>query len=136
MYTPLTCAAVGSLAPRGLHLSGLVCCLQGALTHGDRRATESRDLSKYNFENKVGRSWVCPSGCGVRGCGGTSTEQPRCLYNEHSDGHDLGKNSILPNVLLFFRAVSNVVRSGLLKGQSSGIEQLLKGIVKGFREAS
>lgn len=27
---------------------------QGALTHGDRRATESRDLSKYNFENKVG----------------------------------------------------------------------------------
>ncbi|NWH25196.1 SBNO2 protein, partial [Grus americana] len=24
----------------------------GALTHGDRRATESRDLSKYNFENK------------------------------------------------------------------------------------
>uniref|UniRef100_A0A8C1NCU8 Protein strawberry notch homolog 2 n=1 Tax=Cyprinus carpio TaxID=7962 RepID=A0A8C1NCU8_CYPCA len=26
----------------------------GALTHGDRRATESRDLSQYNFENKVG----------------------------------------------------------------------------------
>uniref|UniRef100_A0A8C2PQ48 Protein strawberry notch homolog 2 n=1 Tax=Cyprinus carpio TaxID=7962 RepID=A0A8C2PQ48_CYPCA len=26
----------------------------GALTHGDRRATESRDLSKYNFENKYG----------------------------------------------------------------------------------
>uniref|UniRef100_A0A8C6TD03 Protein strawberry notch homolog 2 n=1 Tax=Neogobius melanostomus TaxID=47308 RepID=A0A8C6TD03_9GOBI len=25
----------------------------GALTHGDRRATESRDLSKYNFENKT-----------------------------------------------------------------------------------
>lgn len=31
---------------------------QGALTHGDRRATESRDLSKYNFENKVtGPGW-------------------------------------------------------------------------------
>lgn len=28
---------------------------QGALTHGDRRATESHDLSKYNFENKVPR---------------------------------------------------------------------------------
>uniref|UniRef100_A0A8C2I8H7 Protein strawberry notch homolog 2 n=1 Tax=Cyprinus carpio TaxID=7962 RepID=A0A8C2I8H7_CYPCA len=28
----------------------------GALTHGDRRATESRDLSQYNFENKVGES--------------------------------------------------------------------------------
>uniref|UniRef100_A0A7N8XMX9 Protein strawberry notch homolog 2 n=1 Tax=Mastacembelus armatus TaxID=205130 RepID=A0A7N8XMX9_9TELE len=27
----------------------------GALTHGDRRATESRDLSKYNFENKVSK---------------------------------------------------------------------------------
>ncbi|XP_038634265.1 protein strawberry notch homolog 2-like isoform X1 [Scyliorhinus canicula] len=26
----------------------------GALTHGDRRATESRDLSKYNFDNKYG----------------------------------------------------------------------------------
>ncbi|KAA0712190.1 Protein strawberry notch -like protein 2 [Triplophysa tibetana] len=26
----------------------------GALTHGDRRASESRDLSKYNFENKYG----------------------------------------------------------------------------------
>uniref|UniRef100_A0A452R157 Protein strawberry notch homolog 2 n=1 Tax=Ursus americanus TaxID=9643 RepID=A0A452R157_URSAM len=37
----------------------------GALTHGDRRATESRDLSKYNFENKVpgeerGRQRGCP----------------------------------------------------------------------------
>ncbi|XP_060038209.1 protein strawberry notch homolog 2 [Erinaceus europaeus] len=30
-------------------------CPQGALTHGDRRATESRDLSKYNFENKYGK---------------------------------------------------------------------------------
>ena len=25
----------------------------GALTHGDRRATESRDLSKYNVDTKV-----------------------------------------------------------------------------------
>ncbi|RWS20645.1 protein strawberry notch-like protein, partial [Leptotrombidium deliense] len=28
----------------------------GALTHGDRRATESRDLSKFNIDNKYGRS--------------------------------------------------------------------------------
>ncbi|XP_041084217.1 protein strawberry notch homolog 1-like isoform X2 [Polyodon spathula] len=28
----------------------------GALTHGDRRATESRDLSRFNFDNKYGRS--------------------------------------------------------------------------------
>lgn len=27
----------------------------GALTHGDRRATESRDLSRFNFDNKYGR---------------------------------------------------------------------------------
>lgn len=27
----------------------------GALTHGDRRATESRDLSRYNIDNKYGR---------------------------------------------------------------------------------
>ena len=26
----------------------------GALTHGDRRATESRDLSKYNLDTKFG----------------------------------------------------------------------------------
>jgi hypothetical protein len=26
---------------------------QGALTHGDRRATETRDLSRFNFDNKV-----------------------------------------------------------------------------------
>ena len=28
----------------------------GALTHGDRRATESCDLSKYNIDTKYGRS--------------------------------------------------------------------------------
>ncbi|XP_065892542.1 protein strawberry notch homolog 1-like isoform X2 [Dysidea avara] len=28
----------------------------GALTHGDRRATETRDLSKYNIDTKYGRS--------------------------------------------------------------------------------
>ncbi len=27
----------------------------GALTHGDRRATETRDLSKYNVDTKYGR---------------------------------------------------------------------------------
>ncbi|XP_065831305.1 protein strawberry notch homolog 1-like isoform X2 [Oscarella lobularis] len=30
-------------------------CL-GALTHGDRRATETRDLSRYNFDTKYGRT--------------------------------------------------------------------------------
>ena len=30
----------------------------GALTHGDRRATESRDLSKYNVDTKV-RGGAC-----------------------------------------------------------------------------
>lgn len=28
----------------------------GALTHGDRRATESQDLSRYNIDNKYGRA--------------------------------------------------------------------------------
>ena len=27
---------------------------QGALTHGDRRATESRDLSRFNIDNRFG----------------------------------------------------------------------------------
>uniref|UniRef100_A0A4W3IIR5 Protein strawberry notch homolog 2 n=1 Tax=Callorhinchus milii TaxID=7868 RepID=A0A4W3IIR5_CALMI len=34
----------------------------GALTHGDRRATESRDLSKFNFDNKVGQSRATETG--------------------------------------------------------------------------
>ncbi len=29
-------------------------CL-GALTHGDRRATETRDLSRFNIDNKYGK---------------------------------------------------------------------------------
>ena len=28
----------------------------GALTHGDRRATESRDLSQFNVDTKYGRA--------------------------------------------------------------------------------
>lgn len=28
----------------------------GALTHGDRRATETRDLSQFNIDNKYGRT--------------------------------------------------------------------------------
>ena len=28
----------------------------GALTQGDRRATESRDLSRFNIDNKYGRA--------------------------------------------------------------------------------
>lgn len=31
-------------------------CPQGALTHGDRRATETRDLSRFNIDNKYGRA--------------------------------------------------------------------------------
>jgi hypothetical protein len=33
-----------------------VCVLKGALTHGDRRATETRDLSRFNIDNKYGRT--------------------------------------------------------------------------------
>lgn len=43
-----SCFAIAQSKNLLLHLPS-----QGALTHGDRRATESRDLSKYNFENKV-----------------------------------------------------------------------------------
>ena len=35
---------------------------QGALTHGDRRATESRDLSRFNFDNKVSEIQLPASG--------------------------------------------------------------------------
>lgn len=34
----------------------IVAIIQGALTHGDRRATETRDLSKFNIDNKYGRA--------------------------------------------------------------------------------
>ena len=33
----------------------IVMLFQGALTHGDRRAGESRDLSRFNIDNKYGR---------------------------------------------------------------------------------
>lgn len=36
---------------------------QGALTHGDRRATESQDLSRYNFDNKVAVN-ISDNACG------------------------------------------------------------------------
>lgn len=34
----------------------IVLLFQGALTHGDRRATESRDLSRFNIDNRYGRA--------------------------------------------------------------------------------
>lgn len=34
-------------------ITNLTTIQQGALTHGDRRATETRDLSRFNFDNKV-----------------------------------------------------------------------------------
>lgn len=34
----------------------MVLFFVGALTHGDRRATETRDLSQFNIDNKYGRS--------------------------------------------------------------------------------
>lgn len=37
-------------------LIGLLSYTQGALTHGDRRATESRDLSQFNIDTKYGRA--------------------------------------------------------------------------------
>ena len=39
-----------------IHVWEIIICFllfQGALTHGDRRATESRDLSRFNIDNKV-----------------------------------------------------------------------------------
>jgi len=37
--------------------SSVAKCLEclGALTHGDRRATETRDLSRFNIDNKYGK---------------------------------------------------------------------------------
>ena len=56
-------------------------CL-GALTHGDRRATDSRDLSGFNIDSKYGRAGngmcsviifeITGEGGGGRGCFGTS----------------------------------------------------------------
>lgn len=34
----------------------LIFLFQGALTHGDRRAGELRDLSRYNIDNEYGRA--------------------------------------------------------------------------------
>ena len=42
----------------------------GALTHGDRRATESRDLSKYNVDTKYGRQALETTIKSIVGTGG------------------------------------------------------------------
>ena len=34
-------------------MSSFLSLSQGALAHGDRRATESQDLSIYDFDNRV-----------------------------------------------------------------------------------
>ena len=39
----------------------------GALTHGDRRATESRDLSQFNIDTKYGRSALEATMKGIMG---------------------------------------------------------------------
>lgn len=45
----------------------------GALTHGDRRATEMRDLSQFNIDNKYGE---CPPPLSVR-VSPVATNEPR-----------------------------------------------------------
>uniref|UniRef100_A0A8C3PZE6 Protein strawberry notch homolog 2 n=1 Tax=Chrysolophus pictus TaxID=9089 RepID=A0A8C3PZE6_CHRPC len=54
----------------------------GALTHGDRRATESRDLSKYNFENKV----TCSCSQGSSGWGSPKILKLLSLFPEMKQG--------------------------------------------------
>ena len=46
----------------------LKVAIQGALTHGDRRATESRDLSKFNYDNKYGRKALESVMRSIAGC--------------------------------------------------------------------
>ena len=50
----LTRSLLNSAALTGADVLSLLH--QGALTHGDRRATESRDLSRFNIDNKYGRA--------------------------------------------------------------------------------
>lgn len=54
----------------------------GALTHGDRRATESQDLSRYNFDNKYGRAALEAVLKAVTGQGAPMIPPPQ-EYNGH-----------------------------------------------------
>uniref|UniRef100_A0A3Q1HQ51 Protein strawberry notch homolog 1 n=1 Tax=Anabas testudineus TaxID=64144 RepID=A0A3Q1HQ51_ANATE len=59
----------------------------GALTHGDRRATETRDLSRFNFDNKVSAS----NCSGLIGVGLINVEDRSGTLSLDKDYNNIGK---------------------------------------------
>ncbi len=66
----------------------------GALTHGDRRATESRDLSKYNVDTKYGRQALETTIKSIVGTGPqiVTTEEYSEEFFERTLGEEWGKS--------------------------------------------
>uniref|UniRef100_A0A673CIY5 Protein strawberry notch homolog 1 n=1 Tax=Sphaeramia orbicularis TaxID=375764 RepID=A0A673CIY5_9TELE len=62
----------------------------GALTHGDRRATETRDLSRFNFDNKV-RTLSIKIQSGLIGVGLINVEDRSGALSLDKDYNNIGK---------------------------------------------
>uniref|UniRef100_A0A8B9C2R9 Protein strawberry notch homolog 1 n=1 Tax=Anser brachyrhynchus TaxID=132585 RepID=A0A8B9C2R9_9AVES len=66
----------------------------GALTHGDRRATETRDLSRFNFDNKVTVLFLFESSYvrqGLIGVGLINVEDRSGILTLDKDYNNIGK---------------------------------------------
>uniref|UniRef100_A0A671PJA9 Protein strawberry notch homolog 1 n=1 Tax=Sinocyclocheilus anshuiensis TaxID=1608454 RepID=A0A671PJA9_9TELE len=63
----------------------------GALTHGDRRATETRDLSRFNFDNKVRLDYTHQIRNGLIGVGLINVEDRSGVLSLEKDYNNIGK---------------------------------------------
>uniref|UniRef100_A0A8C2ASR1 Protein strawberry notch homolog 1 n=1 Tax=Cyprinus carpio TaxID=7962 RepID=A0A8C2ASR1_CYPCA len=63
----------------------------GALTHGDRRATETRDLSRFNFDNKVRLDHTDQIRNGLIGVGLINVEDRSGVLSLDKDYNNIGK---------------------------------------------
>uniref|UniRef100_A0A8C1L0E1 Protein strawberry notch homolog 1 n=1 Tax=Cyprinus carpio TaxID=7962 RepID=A0A8C1L0E1_CYPCA len=63
----------------------------GALTHGDRRATETRDLSRFNFDNKVRLDHTHQIRNGLIGVGLINVEDRSGVLSLDKDYNNIGK---------------------------------------------
>uniref|UniRef100_A0A673ZJE8 Protein strawberry notch homolog 1 n=1 Tax=Salmo trutta TaxID=8032 RepID=A0A673ZJE8_SALTR len=94
----------------------------GALTHGDRRATETRDLSRFNFDNKVSRYILH----GLIGVGLINVEDRSGILSLDKDYNNIGKflNRILGMAVqeqnALFQYFSDTLAAVILNAKKNG----------------
>ncbi len=85
----------------------------GALTHGDRRATETRDLSRFNIDTKMGREAldIVLKACTMGDEG--IVDPPSDYCSDNSDTMDPGTLDLLPPRMRRFHQFFSDVKAGL-----------------------